>query len=114
MRLMDEYHVGAERRYASRKLLRALTLGASGHRDAARAAEAALEELRALAQALEGISERRMMTALASRLRLFEVLTGSREEGTEVAMELLRTVLPTEAYQRILRLAQEGGRSDGE
>ncbi len=103
-RLVDVYLDGADRRYGARRFLRGLTLGLSGGRDAERASAAALEEMSRLSAELEQMSERQLITALASRLRLLQQLAGSEQEGTELAMALLESVLP-EAYQRILRLA---------
>ncbi len=113
-RLVDVYLDGADRRYGARKFLRGLSLGLAGGRDAERASAAALEEMSRLSAELEQMSERQLMTALMSRLRLLQELAGTEEEGTELAMALLESVLPTQAYQRILRLAANAGRQTDE
>ncbi len=113
-RLVDVYLDGADRRYEARKFLRGLSLGLSGRRDADRASAGALEEMSRLGAEFEQMSERQLITALASRIRLLQELAGSEEEGTELALALLESVLPTHAYQRILRLAANTERQTDE
>lgn len=105
-KLIDMYERSAGRRFDATVVRRVLSLGLGGNRSADQAAEGALAEMHALKAELESTSDRQLQNALAMRLRLLEYLSASGSEGTRLALDLLQTVLPNDAYQRVLRLAR--------
>jgi len=106
-RLLDMYEYSADRRFDAARFKRLLTAGLSGGRDADRAAEGALAEMDRVRDTIEQMNARQLLAALATRARLLQQLGGPREGGVELAMELLRAVLPDEDYRRIVSLALE-------
>ena len=104
LRAFDGYCFSADRRYRSLGLRRFLTARASAIKDADLAAAGARTEIQELLAVFEEANQRQLAQAVLSRLTLLQQVAGSHQDGTKIALELLKVFTPDQ-YRRIIELA---------
>ncbi len=111
-RVFDIYQDSWDARFQSGTFLRFLRLGSSGNQDANRAADGARQEIGQLVQVVERMSLEQKIAAVRLRMPLLEFIAGSHEGGVGLAMQMLRSMLPQNEYERVVRVARETGGRD--